>query len=322
MKSAIQWVLNIFRFHKLKIVVVILSFLVCSLLRFPLDDLSGVMSAQITEATQGQVFLQFEKLGLAFFPQPSLSFTDVLIDTPVISNLHSKRLKLSPSIPALLTFRMGFVADASEILGGDTDFSLREGEKTKEGARKYQIALNAEHLNLAEIKKALDLPVPLKGAVNAKLSGNVDPSFIDQPEGDVQMTFASLEVPASSVPTPFGPMNLPTVKWSNVVLKGRMAQGKFFVDEGKVGAAQDPLNGQIKGQMDVRILRSGNADVSSYDFRVELNLNKSVEKDFGLFLSFLDTFRTPNLSGSKYLFRATGLRFGVPPRLSALASFN
>lgn len=320
-----QSIMGTFRYHKLKLFVAFAGALLFSFLRFPFDDLADVLSTKISEATQGQVFCQFDSLGLALFPQPSLSLANVSIDTSLFSGLKADRLKLSVSVPALLAFKMGFVVDASGLFGGQADLSFREGDKTKDGQRKFLINFDAEKLSLADFKKVADLPVQLKGAMNAKLNTVIDPGFTDQPEGEVELKFASLEMPASSVATPFGPMNLPTLKWSNVTLKGRLVGGKFIIEDGKIGSAQDPLNGQLKGQMDLRVMKVGAqpiTDASNYDLRVEINVNKSVEREFGLFLSFLDAFKSPGLNGSRYLFRASGSRFGIPPRLTALTAFN
>ncbi len=325
MQKVVQAILGVFRYHKIKLILVFAATLIFSFLRFPFDDLADVLSTKISESTQGQVFCQFEKLGLALIPQPSLSLANVLIDTPFFTGLKTDELNLSISVPALLAFRMGFVASAVGLFSGQADLSFREGEKAKSGQRKFVINFDAEKLNLTDMRKIADLPVQLKGSLSAKLNSTVDPAFTDQPEGDLELKFASLEMPASSVATPFGPMNLPTIKWSNVSLKGRLTAGKFLIEEGKIGTAQDPLNGQIKGQMDVRVLRSGpqpTADMSNYDFRVEINVNKTVEREFSLFLSFLDTYKSPGLNGSRYLFRATGYRFGPPPKLSPLSAMN
>jgi type II secretion system protein N len=320
-----QFFLGIFRYHKLKILVVLLSTLMFAFLRFPIDDLGDVVSAKISDATQGQIFCQFDSMGLQLVPQPSLSLEHVDLETPFVSHLKTDELKLSVSIAALLAFKIGFVVDAYGLFRGQAFASFREGEKSKDGGRKYVIRLGADKLDLADIKKAADLPFNLRGALNAKIDSTIDPTFADQPESEVQVNVGSLEMPASTVATPFGPMNLPTVKWSNVNLKGRLVGGKFIVEEGKIGSGQDLLNGQLKGTMDVRISKAGNQtfpEFGAYDFKVELNVNKTVEKDFGLFLSFLDTYKSPTLSGSKYLFRASGIQMGVPPRFASISSIN
>jgi type II secretion system protein N len=324
-QKVVQFILGIFRYHKLKLFVILLSAVMFAFFRFPIDDLGDVVSAKISESTQGQIFCQFDRMGLALIPQPSLSLENVDIETPVISHLKTEELKLSVSIPALLAFRIGFVVDAYGLFRGQAYASFHEGEKNKDGTHKYVIRVGADKLDLADVKKAMDLPVNLRGAFNAKIDSTVDPSFADQPESEVQISVASLEMPASTVATPFGPMNLPTLKWSNVNLKGRLIGGKFIVEDGKLGTTQDALNGQVKGSMDVRVARVGNQpypEFGAYDFKVELNVNKGVEKEFSLFLSLLDSYKSPSLSGSRYLFRASGVQFGTPPRFSGISSLN
>src|SRR3954471_23117121 len=102
----IQFTINIFRHHKLKVVCGLLSFLVFLFLLFPFSDLSDLVSAQIAEATQGQVYIQFEKMGLGLIPRPSVSLKDTTIITRQlpIQDLHVGRFSFSPSLFELISF--------------------------------------------------------------------------------------------------------------------------------------------------------------------------------------------------------------------------
>lgn len=325
MQRFAQFMIGIFKYHKLKLALVVSSAIVFTFLMFPYDDLADVVSTQISEATQGQVIFNFDSMGLALIPQPSLSLEKVTIETPILSNLKADEVKLSVSLPALLAFRTGLVLETSGFLKGQADLSVREGQRNKDGSRKFSIHLEAEGLDLNEIKKVADLPVPIKGSLNLNLETLLDTSFAAQPEGDVKLNTAVVEMPASSVATLYGPMNLPSIKWSSMVFKGRMSGGKFIVEEAKLGGPQDPLFAQVKGQMDVRLTKMGAQvfpDFGAYDLKVELTLNKSIEREFDSFLSLIDSYRSPTLTGSKYLFRASGTRMGTPPRFSTLPSFQ
>ncbi len=325
MQKFAQFFINIFRYHKLKIALCLFSTLIFIVLLFPYDDLADLLTTQIAMNTQNQVYVEFDKLGLGLFPTPSLSMKNVRLETAMFPSIKTDSLELSPSISSLLTFKKGFNASAEGFMGGDAYLSFREGEKTQEDVRKQIVYSEFEKINLGDLKKAMDLPIQLNGQATLEASATIDPNFTEQPDAELTLTGKDVQMPTSTVPTPFGPMSLPGLKWSSVNLKGRLKGSKFIIDEGHLGGASDQFSGQVKGQMDVRFARRGNQvepSLGAYDLRVELNVNKSIEKDLGLFLGFLDSYKSPMDGGNKYIFRATGARLGLTPNLSKLSSFN
>jgi len=325
MQKVVSFILGIFRYHKLKILLCLVSMVAFLVLLFPYDDLSDLLTTQIAINTQGQVYVEFDKLGLGFFPTPNLNMEKVRVETAMFPSIKTDTLKLAPSISSLLSFKKGFNASAEGFMGGDAYVSFHEGEKTQEDVRKQIIYSELEKIDLGELKKAMDLPVQLKGLANLEASATIDPNFSEQPEAELTLTGKDVQMPTSTVPTPFGPMSLPGLKWSAVNLKGRLKGSKFVIDEGHLGQASDLFNGQVKGQMDVRIVRRGNqmmTDLGAYDLRVELNVNRAIEKDLSLFLGLLDNYKSPSAEGNKYLFRANGSRFGMTPNFTRLSSFN
>lgn len=325
MQKFLSSVFGIFKYHKLKIALGFVSMLVFMFLLFPYDDLADLLTTQIALNTQNQVYVEFDKLGLGLFPTPNLNMEKVQVETAMFPSIKANYLKLSPSISSLLSFKKGFNASAEGIMGGDAYLSFREGDKTQEGQRKQIVYSELEKIDLAELKKAMDLPIQLKGHASLEASATVDPNFTEQPDAELTLTGQDVQMPTSTIPTPFGPMSLPGLKWSTVNLKGRLKGSKFIIDEGHLGAAGDPFSGQVKGQMDVRFVRRGNQvmpDLGAYDLRVELNVNRAIEKDLGIFLGFLDSYKSAGDGGSKYLFRANGARMGLTPNFSKLTAFN
>ncbi len=53
-----------------KIFVMILSALVFVFLLFPFDDLSDLISSQVSKLSNNSVYVQFERLKMSLFPQP------------------------------------------------------------------------------------------------------------------------------------------------------------------------------------------------------------------------------------------------------------
>src|SRR5262245_32786924 len=118
MGKVLQFFTDIFRHHKLKIITTLLSALFFFVLLFPYDDLSEVVGSTVSEKTNNQVFLQFDKLGFQFFPHPALAFENVDVESTLFPSLQATHLSVAPSLRSLLTFKQGFTADASGLWDG------------------------------------------------------------------------------------------------------------------------------------------------------------------------------------------------------------
>src|ERR1700683_2627987 len=90
---------------------------------FPFNDLGDLVSGKISEATQGQVFVDFEKLDLSLFPQPGLALSKVVIENPFTPALTAKYISVAPNLLSLLAFKPGVSIRARGFLGGDVDLS-------------------------------------------------------------------------------------------------------------------------------------------------------------------------------------------------------
>lgn len=325
MSRIVSLIASVFLKHKLKWFAFIGSAVIFLVLIFPYDDLSEIVTPLVADATRNTVYLTFDHMGLNFFPTPAIAMSNVSVDTPTLPTINVKELEIAPSLLGLLTFKPGFTASASGFLSGDVDVSLKGLGKGAGGAQKQMIDVDARRVDLKRLKEVISLPLQMHGVAEVQASVQLDPTFTEQPDGTVQMKLKNFEILPSLIPTPFGPVSLPGFKWSNVSLKGKIGEAKFVIDDGLLGSAQDPLNGKVRGQIDVRVLRQGagaQPDLGAYDFRVELNTTADTARELALFLGFLDSFKTTAPTGSRYLFRAVGPRLGVTPKFSSLASFN
>src|SRR4051812_29728975 len=111
MKTILESINNLFRNHKLKILVIISAFLFFLITLFPFRDIGDLITSQISEATQNQVYVDFKDLGLTLFPQPGLKMEGVTIDNPMFPTLAAENLFVSTSLLGLITFRPGIRAD-------------------------------------------------------------------------------------------------------------------------------------------------------------------------------------------------------------------
>lgn len=321
MKQILQPISNLLRFHKLKILVFLAMTAVFFVVFFPYDDLGDWVAAKVSEMTQRQVYLQFEGMGFSLYPQPGIEFEKVYMESTFAPSLRIGALSMAPSIRGLLSFKPGVTILAQDFLKGNVHLSTRGGEKTAKGERKQILQLQLEKVLLGEVLKLIEAPVDLNGAIKGESQFTVDPNFSEQPDGKIDITVDRFRLPPSSVATPIGPLNLPEITISSIRLQGRLISGELFVDELRLGDSKDELNGTVKGQLQVTLVKRGveiAPQFGRYDFKIDLRTLPSLEKKAGLFLTFLDSYKKPQIAGSRYSVQISGTNFYNPPRIQNL----
>lgn len=309
--------------HKKHIFFSLFCFLFFAAYLFPFDDLSDYITAQIAKATQNRVFVAFKDLGLNILP-PGLSLADVSLDTAALPTLKASRLSLSPSIASFLAMKPGFVASARGIFDGDASLTYKTGKKINDQESMQQIEIVFSEASLKQLAKFADLPVALQGKAAANIEGEIDPSFKTQPNTEFNLDIKSLKIPAATVPTLLGPVNLPDISFKAVKLKGRLVNGELIIEDTQLGESTDSVNGRIKGKFTVSIVNIGGNIMprfGAYQLKLDLNLNKQAASDFGLFLGLFDKFKTLTGTGSRYAFQLNGVNFNTPPTPSAYTQF-
>jgi type II secretion system protein N len=319
-----NWVrkaLALFLENKGKFVLMIFSALVFIFLLFPFEDLSDLVSARVSKLTSNQVYLQFEKMRLSIFPSPGMAFEDVHVETAMFPAIKAQEIVISPAVSALITQKPAGSVSAKGFLRGNLDVSIKPGGKSDNGVERQKIVLNAQKLNLGELREMLQLPVLIKGNLDVASTTLADLSFQEQPDMDVTLKVERFELPISNVQTPMGPLTLPEVKLASVELKGRLSAGKFLIENGVIGKDTDELHGTIKGNMDLQIQnRDGSvlAFPGAYSFDIDLSARKSFQDRANLFLSFIDSYKIPTADGARYKFKVNASSIQMPPNISAL----
>ena len=319
-ETLIQW----FRRYKGKAFLAIVFALIFFVMIFPYNDLSDFVSAKVATVTQNQVYLQFENLNLDLFPHPALAMDDVSVDLPQIQTLTTSHLAIAPSLSALIMLKLGFNLRAEDFLGGLLDLTVKPGGKTEQGSEKQSFALDFNQVKLDQLHDVLSLPIPLQGQANISTNMTVDPQWFEQPDGELDLTSKKLEIPASSIPTQMGPVQIPTFQFNQVQLKSRLSGGKLVIEDAILGKESDAFQGRIKGQMDIKMEKYGPSlqpNIGAYEFRVDVTVKKSLEKDLNLLFVLVDRFRTPTSDGSRYQFIARGHGYGPPSFVPAAGSY-
>lgn len=295
---------------------------------FPFSDLNELISAQVSRLTQNRVFLQFDDLHINPLTA-SVSLDKVYVETPQVSNLSVIKLSATPSITALIQRKVGGHLSAEGFMKGDVKISISPagaGSKAEgpEGAKgeKYSLDISAQNLSLKDIREAAGLSLPLKGQLNFSTQAVADISFTEQPEGDVSLTINKFELPPSSVSLgDMGRVNLPEIKLGQIELKGKLANGKFVIESGKVGTPKDDFYGDIKGDMNVTLQNMGGQIVpiiGAYNVSLDLKANSSFKERAKFFLSFLDGYKRDLPDGAQYKFRIQAQAMGMPPQFQQL----
>lgn len=310
----------IFR-HKWKFLITALLSVMFFVLLFPLSDLNDLVSSQVSKQTGNSIFLQFDQMH--FNPlNTSVSLEKVYVETPQISALTSDEISLAPSISALLARKPGGKIHARGFLKGDVEISLSPAAKSSTGAERSKLDLTAHNINLKEARQVANINLPIKGELNLTSQATADLSFGEQPDAELNLSILKFELPASSVSLQdFGQINLPEVRLRKIELKGRLSNGKFQIESGKLGTAQDEFYGDIKGDLNLSFQNIGGQVVpilGAYDISLDLKASPAFKEKAKFFLNFLDGYKVENGSTTSYKFKVKAAAMGMPPQFAPI----
>lgn len=314
-------ILNIFRFHKFKIFFTLFMAVVSFFYIFPYDDLSEVVATKVAERTQNQVFLQFEHLGFQLFPYPALAVENVIVESSLFPAIQATRLSLAPSISGFLSFRPGFNAGIHNLWNGDVQVEMKTKKSSDEqGGTTHDLRLEFEKIDLSKTNDIVEVPLKLQGQLSSETLLTIDPTFATQPSGEMSMLFKELRFPSSAIPTQMGSVNIPGLSWNQIQIKGKLKGGKFEISQADLGSPNDLVNGNIRGDIEMRMdPRSGggvNVNWGAYSLVVDLNISRKLDAELGPLLIFVDSYKTLGGNSARYRFKIAGQRFGLPPNIS------
>lgn len=292
---------------------------------FPYEDLSDLLTAQVAQATNNQIYLQFEDLGIGLLP-PGVEMKSVSLDTPLFSTLRTESLSLSPSISSLIMGRPGFRASASGIFNGNIRVVHRTGRALSGEARAQELDFSANNLSLSQLSRFLSSPLQVEGTGSAQVAGEVDPTFVDQPSLELDVALNKLTTPPVFLANLMG-LSLPGFSFEQIVFQGRLVGSELVIENGTIGAESDALSAQVQGRI-ATTLRMSNGQLTpnfgNYDLRVHLTLSNELDREFGGFLgpglglNPMESYKSATPNGSRYSFRLRGSNFQSPPAASPL----
>lgn len=316
----LRQLITLIRQSKGKIFVMVLSALAFVFILFPFDDLSDLISSQVSKLSNNSVYLQFDKLKMSLFPQPGVQMNHVYIESLRTPALSAQELVITPSISGLIAQKPYGQVSAKGLLKGDVDIQVGKGSKTENGLERHRVEVTAKKVSLHDIRELANLPVLLKGQLNLQTTALADLSFQEQPDVELDLSISKFELPPSNVNTPMGPLTLPDLKLTTLELKGRLSAGRFIIETGTIGKPGDDLYGSIKGDIALTINNRGGSfapQVGAYNFEVDLRTKKSFQDRAALFLTFIDGYKTPTSEGGQYKFKLTATNPMMPPSIGA-----
>ncbi|MFP5519202.1 MAG: type II secretion system protein GspN [Bdellovibrionia bacterium] len=319
-----ELVSRLFRWIKInrgKIALSLASLFAFLFLLFPFDELTDLISSQVSKATQNQVYLQFDELDLSLLPTPEVEMGQIRLETRALPTVQIQNLLVAPSLSALLYQQPYGNVIAQGILDGTIRVQMSKGTDSGNGLARQRVQLQAEKLNLKDLRELAKLPILLKGRMNFEGQALADLSFQEQPEMDINLTIQQFEIPPSNVNTPMGPLTLPDLRLSQVSIKGKLSGGSLNIESGTLGNANDELSGSIRGSIRMN-LQNMNGSIKpqfgGYDLTLDLSAKKSFQDKAGLFLGFVDSYKRPTADGAQYRFKIVTNNPQMPPQFSSV----
>lgn len=312
--------LSLLRGNKDKLFILFVSPLVFLFFLFPFDDLSDLITSQVSALSGNSVYVQFEKLKMSLIPQPGAKMDQVFIQTVNTPPLSINELLITPSISGIIQQRPFGKVLAKGLLQGDVKVQLSKGKATENGLERQQIEISASDISLTELRDLAKIPMLLRGKLNLETSILADLSFQEQPDLNLNLDIDKFELPPSNINTPMGDLTLPDLKLTSITLKGRLSAGRFIIETGTLGKPNDELFGTIKGNIDISILNrdgSFSQQMGGYNLEIDLTAKRSFQDRAALFLGFIDNYKTPLSDGAQYKFKMSATGPGMPPSFGA-----
>lgn len=288
----VRWILGNIK----KIILVLFLTVVFVVLLFPLGDLNDLISSQVSNLTQKQVYFQFDNMHLNPFTA-KVTLDNAVVDSAALSNLTIDSLSVSPSLSNLYR-KPGGTLDATGFLKGEVHVDLSpSGSKSK-------VEISATNISLKELRETANLPLPISGNLNLTSQALADLTFAEQPEMDLNVLINNFEMPSGNINLQqMGAISVPLIQFDKVELKGKLSGGKFQIESGRLGSSKNEFYGDVRGDMSLNFRMENNRLIpvfGSYALFLDLKATPDFQQRATLFLGFLDGYKVPGSSPANY----------------------
>ncbi len=332
MKPFLNFILDIFRFHKKKILFLSASIVFWLVALFPYDDLSDFFTYKTTQLTQSQVYLQFDGLSFGLLPQLGIKMENVLVEMVNIPPFNVNTLGFAPRFGLIFGQPAG-ILKAYGLFGGDASVYINPSNELDVDGLEVGLDLNLENVALKELSKFLqktsNFPFTVSGNTNFDSNLFVDTTYKVQPKGELNLSIKDLDIPSSNIPLPMGAgasmsMSFPALKLTNLEMEGNVREGILNIKKGNIGDQKNDLFGTITGDLFFEVVKGGKVKMGGYDLRVNLNISENLKRQLGTVLGFIDLYegigekyKYDSLRGVRYSMRLKARNMQMPPQVSS-----
>lgn len=319
---------NILFKNKFRMLFFVFFFFFFLLFSFPYSELTGFITSKLAQATKNRLLFQMKEIRPLFFPSLGLKLKEVnIVARGMSSPLEISQVKIALSLFDLFLFKMNYSLELQNLFESNVKIRVKRGKSAqdkKQGTsiKRKQIFLSIDHLNLNQAVKPFSKYAPKKGIGQGEVKGLINTQFNYPPEVKVHVQIKDFDFPSSSFETAFGPMNFPSIQFSSFVLKALLKEGTVTFEEVLIGSKNDPLFADIKGYLQVDLLRKNRRfkfNLKEYQIKVSFSLADALHEELSLFLSPLSKYKKTKIGKqTQYQFKVEGKGQRSIPRLSAL----
>lgn len=305
-------ILSLLRYHKLKILVTLISAVFFFILLFPFSDLSLFISDIIAKNTRNQVILQFEDLTLKFLPSPGFQMSQIVVNTPFVSGLKVEDMTLMPTLSSLFG-QFGMTAQLNGVMGGHLNVFVKILEENDQGEPKLDTQIRTQNISIQEVLKNTPYNFNINGNLYLQGEGQWDLSFEGQPNFRLRTQTQNFQLQALSVPTPIGPFPLPALSVREILIRVNLTEGQLQVENLEVGRQGDDLVGQVNGFVDLQFRKGINGPQilpGRYNLACRLTLQSNLEDQFKALIDISNLAR--HKKDNTYSFRVIGTPGQIP----------
>jgi type II secretion system protein N len=245
-----------------KILFVIIFSILFFVILFPKNELSDFISKTVADQTRNQVNLAFEDM--SFTSNLGVQLDQVFFEMAGRPPVTLKELIASPDLMAALSRKPYGRVKMTGLFNGDAEISIskHKSENGDSKADQSMISVTANQVDLMGLKSFLKLPFEMHGRADLNTKAISIFQLTPPADGTAQPPFTLVEIPELTLTVknfdmpPFTleqgmalPFNVPGLKLSEIVLKARLYDNTFQIQELQLGRANDELSGTIKGNI-------------------------------------------------------------------------
>ncbi|MBL7542467.1 MAG: hypothetical protein JNL11_01555 [Bdellovibrionaceae bacterium] len=317
-----------FRRHVFKIMSAVSLSILLFILLFPKNELSDFISRTVYQQTGNQHKLDFDDMSFSWAGGLAIQLDRVYFQARGFPPLTLKELIASPDIMSAINHKPYGRVKVTGLFNGNAEISVGKYRPDGDSDGKEDqslISLSANRLDISNLKSFLNLPFDLNG--NAELSAKIISDFNNTPPPtggsglplqivgvpEMSLTIKNFDMPPFMLERGLPmPVNVPGLKFSEIVFKGRLYGNTFQIEELQLGKPGDELAGRIKGN--ISLTKTPIPQIEKYDITTDLQFRQSFHDKISLYLSMFSANLIKPLASGGYELKAkiSGTPYGLP----------